>query len=147
MSAHVETSLRSPKAYVLARKAIEAMEAYKVWPTALNFELWVHYITSKDSPLAVEIDAIVEGGEPFTDAVGETLAAKHLPKARLNGEILEAGDALSKELDSVSRAIESARESSSAYGQQLATASKSLDAEDKTVIKDCLLYTSPSPRD
>jgi len=39
MSAEVETSLRSPQAFAIARQAIEAMEEHKVWPTALNFEL------------------------------------------------------------------------------------------------------------
>lgn len=135
MSADVETSLRGPKAYELARKAIQAMEAHQVWPTALNFELWVHYVAAKDSALAAEIDTIIESGEPFTDEVGEHLAAQFLPKAKLNGEILEAGQTLSKELDSVSRAIESARETSEAYGQQLASASESLDGDDAAAIK------------
>jgi len=135
MTTDVETSLRSPKAYDLARKAVEAMEAHQVWPTALNFELWVHYVAAKDSALATEIDTLIEAGEPFTEAVGEQLAAQFLPKAKLNGEILEAGQTLSKELDSVSRAIESARETSEAYGQQLASASESLDGEDAHAIK------------
>ncbi|MFC3069911.1 GGDEF domain-containing protein [Phenylobacterium soli] len=135
MSADVETSLRAPPAYDLARKAIAAMEAHKVWPTALNFELWVHYVAAKGSALAVEIDHMLEAGEPFTDSVGETLAAKFLPKQKLSGELLDAGDALSKELDSVHRAIESARESSEAYGQELANASESLAGEDTGKIK------------
>jgi diguanylate cyclase len=135
MSADVETSLRAPQAYELARKAIAAMEAHKVWPTALNFELWVHYVAAKGSALAVEIDQMLEAREPFTDSVGETLAAKFLPKQKLSGELLNAGDALSKELDSVSRAIESARESSEAYGQELANASESLAGEDTGKIK------------
>jgi diguanylate cyclase len=135
MSADVETSLRGPKAYELARKAIQAMEAHQVWPTALNFELWAHYVAAKGSALAAEIDTIIESGEPFTDEVGEHLAAQFLPKAKLNGEILEAGQTLSKELDSVSRAIESARETSEAYGQQLASASESLDGDDAAAIK------------
>jgi diguanylate cyclase len=135
MSADVETSLRAPQAYELARKAIAAMEAHKVWPTALNFELWVHYVAAKGSALAVEIDQMLEAREPFTDSVGETLAAKFLPKQKLSGELLDAGDALSKELYSVSRAIESARESSEAYGQELANASESLAGEDTGKIK------------
>jgi len=135
MSADVETSLRAPQSYELARKAIAAMESHRVWPTALNFELWVHYVAAKGSALAVEIDQMLEAGEPFTDSVGETLAAKFLPKQKLSGELLDAGDALSKELDSVSRAIESARESSEAYGQELAIASESLAGEDTGKIK------------
>jgi diguanylate cyclase len=135
MSANVETSLRGPAAYGLARKALEAMEAHKVWPTAQNFELWLQYVANRDGPLGAEINQMIEAGEPFTDPIGEALAARYLPKARLNGELLSAGENLSKELASVSAAIESARESSEAYGEQLASASQTLDASDAKSIK------------
>jgi diguanylate cyclase len=131
----VETLLRSPKAYEVAKKALVAMEMHKVWPTPVNFELWLHFLADKNSPVGVAVAQVIASGEAFTDSLGESLAAQHLPKAMLNGEILEAGDALSKELDSVSRAIESARESNEAYGEQLATASKSLEGEDTGVMK------------
>jgi len=135
MATDLETLLRGPKGYLLARKAIDAMEGYRVAPTALNFELWIHYITARDTPLAAEMDGVLASGRPFTDEVGEAIAALHLPSAKLTGEILEAGETLTKELDSVSRAIESARETSELYGQQLATASESLDRQDTDAVK------------
>jgi diguanylate cyclase len=136
MSVEVETVLRAPQGYALARKAVQAMEQHKVWPTALNFELWLHYVGARSGPLALEIDRLLAMDEAFTEAVSERLAERYLPKAKLNGEIREAGDALAQELDSVSRAIESARESSEAYGQQLARASQSLDDDgDNGAIK------------
>jgi len=137
MSSDVELILRGPQAYALARQALAAMEANRIWPTPVNFELWLHYVSGgKQTALAAEIDHLIGKGEPFTDTIGEELAARHLPRGRLGGEILDAGDALSKELDSVSRAIESARETSEAYGQQLASASKSLDGNDAKAIKE-----------
>jgi diguanylate cyclase len=135
MSADLQVLLRSPKAYGLARKAIEAMEANQVWPTALNFELWLNYLAAQDTPLGKEIGEIIARGDPFTDAVGEGLAAKHLPGAKLNGELLTAGDALSKELDTVTRAIESARESNQAYGEELATASATLPSDAPPAVR------------
>jgi diguanylate cyclase len=126
MSTDIDSILRSPKAYQWARKAIEAMETHKVWPTALNFELWLHYVAAKDSEVAAEIDTVLSSGEHFTDQVGEEIAAQHLPAAKLSGEILNAGKRMSKELDSVHKAIETARETSELYGQTLATASESL---------------------
>jgi diguanylate cyclase len=135
MSADVEVLLRGPKAFDLARKAMDAMEAHHVWPTALNFELWLHFVAAKDGQLGRAISEMVARGEPFTDTTAEALAAEHLPRARLRGELLTAGDALSKELDTVSKAIESARESSEAYGEQLASASQSLDASAPPEIK------------
>ncbi|WP_293907315.1 GGDEF domain-containing protein [Phenylobacterium sp.] len=126
MSSELDSILRSPKAYLWARKAIEAMETHRVWPTALNFELWLHYVAAKDSEVAAEINTVINSGEHFTDQMGEEIASHHLPAAKLSGEILTAGKNLSKELDVVSRAIETARETSELYGQQLATASQSL---------------------
>ena len=129
MSGDVEIKLRGPEAYALARKALETMEKHHVWPTATNFELWTHVVADPDGPLAREITRLISSGEPFTDGLSDELAAVFLPKARLNEQIRDAGDALSKELISVSQAIQSAQKSSEAYGQTLAHASKSLAAE------------------
>ena len=135
MPADIQTSLRGPQAYDLARKALEAMEAHRVWPTVRNYHLWVHYVTEGTGPLAQEIDRLLAAGEPFTEMVGETLAAQYLPDATLNGGLLEAGDVLSAELNSVTRAIESVQRSTEEYGQELATASQRLDAQDATKVK------------
>ncbi|HEX4709168.1 diguanylate cyclase [Phenylobacterium sp.] len=135
MSADIQATLRSPKGYEVARRALEVMQANQVWPTARNFELWVHYISEGKSPLAEEIDRLLAAGEPITESVGEALAAHYLPEARLNGGILEAGDVLSKELQSVTRAIESAQKSSEEYGQELATASERLGGDHAGPVK------------
>jgi diguanylate cyclase len=144
MSVDVQTALRSPKSYELARMALEIMEAHHVWPTVRNFDLWVHYVGEKESPLAVEIDRLLAAGEPITETLGAELAAQYLPEAKLNGDILEAGDVLSKELQQVSAAIESAQKSSEEYGQELAIASGRLqgdDAEVQSVVQDLTLAT------
>ena len=126
MSGDIETKLRGPGAYALARQAMDAMEAHHVWPTAVNFELWTHYVAEPDSPLGREIARLLSAGEAFTDTVADELAAAFLPKAKLNEQIRDAGDALTKELNAVSQAIQTAQKSSEVYGQTLAGASKSL---------------------
>ncbi|WP_430418831.1 diguanylate cyclase [Phenylobacterium sp.] len=132
MSKDLDSILRSPKAYDWARKAIEAMESNRVWPTTLNFELWLHYVAAKDGDVATEIDSVLSSGQHFTEQVAEQIAEKHLPHAKLSGEILDAGKSLTQELESVTRALESARESSEAYGQQLASASASLEHDENS---------------
>ncbi|HWA59972.1 MAG TPA: GGDEF domain-containing protein [Caulobacteraceae bacterium] len=129
MAAEVETTLRGPQAYSVARAAIEMMESAKVWPTALNFELWIHVVAAPDGPLAREIHRIIQSGETITDVIAEELAATYLPKAKLNEQIRDAGDLLTKELSAVSRAIQSAKLSNAAYGATLAGASKDLTGE------------------
>jgi diguanylate cyclase len=114
------------------------MESHGVWPTVLNYEIWVHYVGLKTSPLAEEIERLIATGEPFTESVGEQLAARFLPEALRNGEILDAGDALSRELQSVTAAIESAQKTSEIYGKQLASASKTLTSDDAGKVKAVL---------
>ncbi len=63
----------------------------------------------------------------MTELVSEELAATYLPKARLNEQIRDAGDILSKELEAVSKAIQNAQKSNAAFGKELAGATKSLD--------------------
>ena len=55
MAGVVETTLRGPEAYDLARQAIDAMQAHKIWPTPLNFELWLYYVGDPEGALGKEI--------------------------------------------------------------------------------------------
>ena len=126
MPDEVEVALRGPKAYELARDAIELMEQAAVWPTALNFELLLHIIADPNGPLAQEIQRLLASGEPITDFVAEALAQTYLPKARLHEEIRDAGDQLNQELATVTRAIKTAQQTNAAYGEQLAGATQEL---------------------
>ena len=98
----------------------------------------MNYSADRASDLAKEIDRLIASGEPITESVGEALAAQFLPEARLNGDIMEAGDALNKELLSVTKAIENAQRSSEVYGAQLATASASLESQDEGQVRDVI---------
>ncbi|MGH6958798.1 MAG: GGDEF domain-containing protein [Caulobacteraceae bacterium] len=142
MSGEVDLALRGPKAYFVARAAVEMMEQAKVWPTALNFELWLHMVADPGGPLAMEIQRLLESGEPITDFVAEDLAQTFLPKARLHDQIKDAGEQLSQELATVSRAIQTAQKTNEAYGQHLAGASQelaeSLDGGDLKSLVDGL---------
>ncbi len=126
MTAEVEAILRGPEAYRLAHNALSLMERHKVWPTPLNYELWLHCVGDPNGLLATEIERLVSTGEPITEAVSENLAAAYLPKAKLSEQIRDAGDQLSRELDTVSSAIGEAMKSSAAYGATLAVATKEL---------------------
>jgi len=128
MVAEVELALRGPQAYTLGREAIGLMEQHNIWPTPLNYELWIHFAADPDGPLANEIQRLLNDGDAITEEVSESLAAAYLPKARLNQEIRDAGDQLSRELETVAKAIQAAQKSSDIYGQTLAGASVDLAA-------------------
>ncbi len=126
MPGEVDLTLRGPKGYEVARAAIEMMERAKVWPTALHFELWLHLVADPTGPLALELQRLLSSGEQITDFVAEDLAQTFLPKVRLHDQIRDAGDQLSQELATVSRVIQTAQETSEAYGQELAGATQEL---------------------
>ena len=60
MSGDVETMLRGPGAFEVARRALEEMERHRVWPTALNFELWTHVVAAPDGRAAIAAGAPAE---------------------------------------------------------------------------------------
>lgn len=133
--AQVETNLRGPEAYHLARRVVDEMAAANVWPTPVNFELWLHYLGDPEGALGREIKRILAAGEPFTDAVSDMLAAEYLPRGRLSEEIRDAGRVLDRELNSVAEAIQKAHQSQTAYGETLADASVTLEKTDAPGLK------------
>jgi diguanylate cyclase len=128
MAAEVEIALRGPQAYELAQQAVGLMQRHAIWPTPLNYELWIHFAGDPDGPLAHEMQRMLTVGEVITEEVSEALAAAYLPKARLNQEIRDAGDQLTRELEAVAKAIQTAQNSSTVYGQTLAGATRELAA-------------------
>jgi diguanylate cyclase len=127
MADEVENTLRGPSAYTLANAALKLMQEAKVWPTPLNFELWVRCAAEPQGELAQEIHRILKTG-PVTEDVSEALALRYLPRNKLNEQIREAGDQLTRELVAVTKVIETARHDHAAYGQTLAGASEDLSA-------------------
>src|SRR5688500_9658076 len=105
MSMTVETAVRGPEAYALARKVIADMETAGVWPTPLNFEIWLHYLGDPDGPLGHEIRRLLADKVVISDETSEMLAAEFLPRGRLSEEIRDAGAVLDRELATVSEAI------------------------------------------
>ena len=127
MNSDVDTTLRGPAAYELAKTALQEMETAAVWPTPLNFELWLHSLGNPGGGLALELQRILADGA-LTEDESERLAAEFLPRARLSDEIRDAGAQLSRELTSVTGAIAEAQRSQAAYGETLAEAGEGLTA-------------------
>jgi diguanylate cyclase len=130
MTAALETAVRGPQAYGLARSVVDDMEKAGVWPTPLNFELWLHYFGEPDGLLGREIKRLLAANEPFTEATAEMLAAEYLPRGRLSEEIRDAGAVLDRELNSVAEAIASAHRTHADYGETLADAASNMATVD-----------------
>jgi diguanylate cyclase len=128
MSGDVESTIRGPSAFDLSRLAMDDLERRGMAPTALNYELWTHFLGHPGGALAKEIERLLASGETITDIIAEGLATSHLPRARMTDQIRQASEQLNRELESVAVAIRSAQTSSEKYGQTLAIAGNDLDA-------------------
>ena len=126
---NIEIALRSPASYELAGAALAGMRAAGVWPTPLNFELWLHVAADADCPLSREISALTRVGEPITEAKSEELAARFLPRGQLDEEVRDVGQHLDAQLTRVAQAITSAQKTNADYGRTLAGASREMTPE------------------
>ena len=128
-SVDVEVVVRAPGSYDLARVALAGMEAAGVWPTPLNFELWLHATADAEGPLGRALRALTGAGEAITEAKSEELAARFLPRGKLDEELRDAGLHLDAQLEQIAKAIIAARKSNADYGATLAGASRELTGE------------------
>jgi len=141
MSGEIEAAVRGPEAYALARRVLEDMERRQMWPTPLNYELWLHYKGAPEGLLAREIERLLAQGDAITEGVVDELSAAYLPKTKLNEQIRDAGAQLNRELTAVAQAIKQAQTSSEMYGETLASAGQELTADvPPSTLKD-LVHT------
>jgi diguanylate cyclase len=129
MPTAVDRILRTPESYNLAAQALAEMRRCQVWPTPLNFELWIKAVAEPEGRLAQVIAACLAQGEAITEHKSEELAAVYLDRNKL-GDALEAtGRELAKQVDAVSRAAADAQRHTAAYGQTLAGAALGLEKD------------------
>ena len=128
MTRDVEEELRSPLGYAMGRAALGGLEKVRVWPTVLNFELWLHVQADPEGDLAREVLTLLGAGDRITDQVAEDLAQAYLPRARLEAQVGEAGDALSAHLGAAAETLGAAQGALGAFGTDLARARRQLDA-------------------
>ena len=126
MAQDVEETLRGPQAYFLAARALKLMEDAKVWPTPMNYELWVHVAADPNGALAREIKRRLQTEAVITEAASEELAIAFLPRNSVADRIRDAGDQLNRELEEITKAIAAAQQTQADYGRTLAGASEAM---------------------
>lgn len=128
MAADLQATLRTSAAYDFAHEAIEVMRKHGVWPTPLSFELCLHYIADPDGALARAIRNLIESGRLTTEDWSERLAREFLPRLRLQDQVSDAGEALTRELESVSDALNQTRSTTDHLDSMIGAADRSLTA-------------------
>lgn len=134
MNQDIEVALRSPSAYALGHEALKLMEEHNVWPTPLNYEIWLYVVGDPNCPLSLEVMRLIQAGETLTEDISEHLASKFIPRLRLSDEVRDAGMRLTRELASITELIVDAQKSQKDYSHTLEGASNDLSSKDPKVL-------------
>ena len=124
MSSNIDLMLRSPSAYDLAAQALADMRRCKVWPTPLNFELWLQMAAEPAGGLAVEVQRLISGGEQITEAKSAELAKVYLPQRLSEADLRSTSDILVGHIDNIGRTLAVAQREQADYGRTLAGATE-----------------------
>ncbi|WKL56429.1 GGDEF domain-containing protein [Asticcacaulis sp. ZE23SCel15] len=136
MNNDIEVSVRGPNSYALAQDALKLMEEHGVWPTPLNYEIWLYVAGDPQCALAQEVLRLVASGEKITEEISDSLASKFIARLKLNDEVRDAGLKLSKELHTITEVISDVQTSQRSYSTTLESARQSLNLADAGVLKN-----------
>ena len=126
MSDALELRLRTASAYGTAHQALEALERLHVWPTAINYELALHYVGDPTGPLAQAVEKMVADGDVHSDEFSDTLAREFLPRMQLQAELSDAGGSLTRQLERVGEVLDQARLTHAEVAGSMSTAGAGL---------------------
>jgi diguanylate cyclase len=146
MSPSVDVLLRSPNAYDLAARALSEMRRCKVWPTPLNFELWILIAAAPSGDLAKDVEALIAAGEAITEAKSAELAAVYIPHHFSGADLSIASEKLMLQIDTIGRTLADAQREQADYGRTLAGASKVFSQADPPVLADVIKTLTEATR-
>jgi len=146
MSPGIDVLLRSPNAYDLAARALAEMRRCKVWPTPLNFELWIQIVADPAGGLAKDVQSLIAAGEPITEAKSAELAAVHVAHHFSGVDLSTASEKLVRQIDSIGRTLADAQREHADYGRTLAGASKVFAQADPPVLADVIKTLTEATR-
>jgi diguanylate cyclase len=142
----IDLLLRSPNAYDLAAHALAEMRRCKVWPTPLNFELWIQIVAEPSGPLATEVGRLMAAGEAITEAKSSELAAVHLA-SHTSGDNLSATSAkLATQIDTIGKTLAEAQRDHADYGRTLAGATAVFAQADGPVLAEMIKTLTEATR-
>jgi diguanylate cyclase len=132
MSPGVDLLLRSPNSYDFAARALSEMRRCKVWPTPLNFELWIQMIAEPSGELAAEVERLI--------------AAVHLAHRMSGDNLAAASEKLAQQIDTIGKTLAQAQRDRADYGRTLAGASAVAAEADAPVLAQMIKTLTEATR-
>jgi diguanylate cyclase len=146
MSSGIDLLIRSPGSYDLAARALADMRRCKVWPTPLNFELWIQIVAEPAGGLATEVQRLIAAGEPITEAKSEELAVAHLSHRVSGDDLGAASDRLVRQIETFGRTLADAKREQADYGRALAGATEGFDGANPPALASMIKTLTDATR-
>jgi diguanylate cyclase len=146
MASDFDQLIRGPNSYDLAAHALAEMRHCKVWPTPLNFELWLQIVAKPTSGLATEVKRLIAAGEPITEAMSAELAATYMPHRASGDELRVASDSLGRQIATIDRTLADAQRDRADYGRTLAGAAAGFPERDPPALARMLSTLTEATR-
>ena len=122
----MHTAIDKDRAEAFARDALAWMAQRSIPPTPQNFEIAYVYVGGENAELKRSIDGLVANGCKFDDSVMRILHQRYFRAPHNEDAMIELGQKIGAELDTVLQLVEAAGRDQSAYGKTLSKASGEL---------------------
>lgn len=123
---NLHTAIDKDRAEAFARDALAWMAQRSIPPTPQNFEIAYIYVGGENAELKRSVDGLVANGCKFDDSVMRILHQRYFRAPHNEDAMIELGQKIGAELDTVLQLVEAAGRDQSAYGKTLSKASGEL---------------------
>ncbi len=110
-----------------AQQVLGLMTQHQIPATPQNYEIWFAYVGGQIRELNKILDKILRSGRGFTQDMSDEIYEAHFSQAkRISDSMMNVGDRMQDELDTLVENIQNANRDASAYGSTLQAASGEL---------------------
>jgi diguanylate cyclase len=103
----------------IAKRALEHMAEHKLAATPQNYALWFTHLTGENKALSLAIEARLSAGQRITQEDCTRLFDEFLSNNATEDAMIELGDSVSVELDTIQALLKTAHRDTSNYGDTL----------------------------
>ncbi len=115
------------------------MVEHKIPANPQNYEIWFTHLTGRNPHLSQTLKILVSNGREFTPELSDEIYAQHFASvSKMTDDMMEVGDRMKEELDSLLANVEAALKNTSDYGDTLQLASNELVTQNQKTFKACV---------
>ena len=125
------------RAHEISERAISLMDEHAVPASPQNYEIWYTFVTGRNPELKATIEALIKSGRPFTHETSDTLYDKHFSRGQTSRQVMDVGDRMQGQLQSLMSMLTKAGEEQKNYGTTLEGVSTQLGGDlDRSAVQE-----------